>query len=267
MENKDKFMLWRWWRYYFIKKSLSRFKRIFAVSEYVRSNTIRYFSLPPEKVVTMMNGVDTSELTPDSPAYEIKRKFGVKPDHFVILCAGKMEYRKGQDILLSAMSSILKSKDTPKDITLVLAGSSNPRFEKSLRKLSGELGIAEQVKWVGYVPNISNLLQIADLYVQPSRWDPLPRALIEAMAMRVPSIGTDVDGIAELIEHEKSGLLFKNEDADDLALKLKKSLLCPELRKLWSEQALIQVNKKHTVHKMVDTIESELCGESLENWS
>lgn len=265
MENKDKFLLWRWWRYFFIQKSLSRFKRIFAVSEYVRSNTIRYFSLLPEKVVTMMNGVDTTELVPDTTADETRRIFGLNPDHFVILCAGKLEYRKGQDILIRALSSIIRSGDAQRNITLLLAGNSNSRFEKSLRVLSTKLGIDEYVKWTGYIPNISNLLQIADLYVQPSRWDPLPRALIEAMAAGVPSIGSDVDGIAELIVHKKTGLLFNNEDAEDLAHKLRKSLFCPKLRKRWSEEAVKLVHKNHTISNMADTIEAYLPGEDLEN--
>ena len=267
MENKDKFPLWRWWRYFFIRASLLRFDRVFAVSENVRANTINYFSLPPEKVVTMMNGIDPRELAPDSSPDEVRRKYGVRGDRFVILCAGKAEYRKGQDILLRAVSSIVNSGDMKRDITLVLAGNANLRFKKRLQKLSAGLGIEDSVIWAGYVENISNLLQLADLYVQPSRWDPLPRALIEAMGTGVPSIGSDVDGISELIEHEKSGLLFKSEDADDLALKLKKSILRPGLRELWSAEAVRHVSKKHTIRTMADTIESELYGDNSENRS
>jgi len=265
MENKDKFWLWRWWRYPFIKKSLEQFDRIFAVSKNVGTNTISYFLLPTEKVVTMMNGIDPSELFPDSTKEEVRRKHKILADQYVLLCAGKVEYRKGQDILLNAISKIVNSHQIHKSIIILFAGNSNIRFKKKLHSLSSELGIEENVKWVGYEPNISNLLQIADLYVQPSRWDPLPRALIEAMGMGIASIGSNVDGISELIEHEKTGLLFKNEDVEDLAIQIKKSLLCPELRKYCSEEAIKKVHKSHTIQTMVDTIEEQLYGENLEN--
>ncbi len=267
LENKDKFWLWRKWRYLFIRTSLLQFDWIFAVSENVRSNTIQYFSIPSNKVVTMMNGIDPSELDPDLSKEEIKQKHKIEANQFVILCAGKVEYRKGQDILLCAISKIIKSHEIHKDIVVLFAGNADIRFKKKLVLLANELGIIDCVIFVGYEENISNILQIADLYVQPSRWDPLPRALMEAMGMGIPSIGSNVDGISELIEHEKTGLLFKNEDADDLVRKIEKSLLCPKLRKSWSEKAVKKVNKQHTIHTMADTIESELYGENFENRS
>jgi len=267
LENKDKFWLWRRWRYLFVKKSLLQFDWIFAVSENVRSNTIRYFSLPPNKVITMMNGIDPSEMVPTISMEQAKRKYKIEADQFVILCAGKVEYRKGQDILLQAVSTIIKSHELKKNIVVLFAGNSNIKFKKKLVSLSSELRIEDYAKFVGYEEHISNILQIADLYIQSSRWDPLPRALIEAMGMGIPSIGSNVDGISELIEHEKTGLLYKNEDADDLALKIKKSVLCPELLKSWSQEAVKKINKQHTIHTMADTIESELYGENLENRS
>lgn len=265
MENKDKFWIWRWWRYYFIKKSLLKFDRVFAVSENVRVNTIRYFSLTPRKVVTMMNGIDLSELKPDLSAYDARQKYDILPDRFVILSIGKVEYRKGQDILLRAVASILKSGHCTHDIIVVLVGDSNPQFQRKIQALSKELGIEENLKWIGYESNVSNLLQIAHLYVQPSRWDPLPRALIEAMGMGIFSIGSNVDGIPELIEHEKTGLLFENENADDLALQINKSLMSPEFRKSCAEEAITKVENHHTIRSMVDTIEKYLYGDKDED--
>ncbi len=265
MDNKDKFWAWRWWRYYFLKESLTQFDYVFTVSENVRINTIRYFSLPPQKVVTVMNGIDLFELKPDLSEDEVRREYKVAPDHFVILCVGKIEYRKGQDIILRAIAPILKSGDSVQKISVLFAGNSNPSFQRKLRTLSEKLKIEKNVIWIGYESNIPNLLQIADLYIQPSRWDPLPRALIEAMGMGVCSIGSQVDGIQELIEHEKTGLLFKNESIEELAGQIKKVLTHPELRKSYGEEAVKKVKSEHTTRHMVDTIEKYLFGERLEN--
>lgn len=265
MDNKDKFWVWKWWRYYFIKNSLLKFDRVFTVSENVRANTLRFFSLAPQKVVTMMNGIDLSELRPDISAHEARQKYEVQPDQFVILSIGKVEYRKGQDILLLAVSSLIKSRNLAHKISVLIAGDSNLQFKRKLLSLSKELGIEENVKWIGYENNVSNLLQITDVYVQPSRWDPLPRALIEAMGMGIFSIGSNVDGIPELIEHEKTGLLFENENADDLALQIKKALMYPELGKACTEAAINKIKNHHTISCMVDTIEKSLYGVQVED--
>lgn len=267
-ENKEKFWAWRWWRYHFIKKSLMQFNYVFTVSESVRINTIHYFSLPPQKVVTAMNGIDLSELKPDLSANEIRRRYKIPPDHFVILCVGRLEYPKGQDILLRAIASILKSGDFSDKISVLLVGSPNPpSFQKKLRVLSEELKIQKNVTWISYEPKVPNIIQIADLYVQPSRRDALPRALMEAMGMGVCSIGSNVDGIPEIIEHEKTGLIFENEHTENLALQIRKVLAHPEMRKFYGEEAIKRVKTLHTTFHMVNTIEKHIYGGQIENRS
>jgi glycosyltransferase involved in cell wall biosynthesis len=267
MENKDKFWPWRRWRYYFIKRSLMQFDYVFTVSESVRVNTIRYFSLPPQKVVTVMNGIDLSELKPDLSADEVRRRYKILSGHFAILSVGKIEYRKGQDILLRAIGSIIKRGGLDRKISVLFVGNSNPSSRRKLSLLSKELEIEENVIWITYEPNIANLLQIADLYIQPSRWDPLPRALIEAMGMGICSIGSNVDGIQELIEHEKTGLLFKNESVENLTYQMKKALTHPGLRECCGKEAIKKVKMQHTTSHMADTIETYLLGGQLENRS
>jgi glycosyltransferase involved in cell wall biosynthesis len=268
IENKEKFWAWRRWRYHFIKKSLMEFDYVFTVSESVRINTIHYFSLPPQKVVTVMNGIDLSELKPDLSSGEVRKKHKIPPDHFVILCVGKLEYRKGQDILLRAIASLLKSRNSSEKISVLLVGSPHPSsYQRKLQVLSEELKIEKNITWIGYEPNVTNILQIADLYVQPSRWDPLPRALIEAMGMGVCSIGSDADGIPEIIEHENTGLIFENENTEDLARQIKKVLSHPEIRKFYGEEAIKKIKARHTTVHMVDTIEKYIFGGQIENRS
>ncbi len=267
MDNKDKFWVWRLWRYLFIKYSLSGFDYIFAVSENVRINTIRYFSLPPQKVVTMMNGTDLSELVPEMSKNDVYDKYGILPGNFTIVCTAKLEYRKGQDILLHAVASIIGSKHIQQDVVVLLAGTSNQDFQNKLILLAKELGIEEKIKLLGHVNNIADILQIAHLYIQPSRWDPLPRALIEAMGMGICSIGSNVDGIQELIEHDKTGLLFENGDADDLASKIESAMESPGLREYCAEESVAKIKNHHTTRHMADTIENHLFGEKVENRS
>jgi glycosyltransferase involved in cell wall biosynthesis len=78
---------------------------------------------------------------------------------------------------------------------------------------------------------------------------------MEAMGMGVCPIGSNVDGIPEVIDHEKTGLIFENENAEDLACQIKKVLAHPEMRKFYGDEAIKKIKTRHTTLHMVDTIE------------
>jgi glycosyltransferase involved in cell wall biosynthesis len=121
---------------------------------------------------------------------------------------------KGIDVLLNSLASL---KDRL-EFTLSVAGDGILKAE--LREQAHRLGIGGQVNLLGRVPAgkaIFEFLDDVDLYVQPSRTEGLPRALIEAMARGCPAIGTRVGGIPELLADSE---LVPTEDSTSLAEKI-----------------------------------------------
>jgi len=127
-----------------------------------------------------------------------------------ILMVGSMEQKyKGFDIALKAIS-LLSFKE---NIEIHLVGDGV--IKQDLENLAFNLGLSDNVFFYGRVPNekVLSLMKSTDLFLIPSRTEGLPRVLIEAMAMGLPVIGSNVGGIPELIDQE---FVFENENVDEL---------------------------------------------------
>jgi glycosyltransferase involved in cell wall biosynthesis len=98
-------------------------------------------------------------------------------------------------------------------LLLVGDGGLRPLLEKQI----GDSGLSANVVLLGERDDIADLLNIFDVYAMSSRWEGVGRALTEAMHMGLPVAATSVDGVTELISHEKTGLLVPPEDAQALA--------------------------------------------------
>ena len=128
-----------------------------------------------------------------------------------ILFLGNLIHRKGFDILLRAYARLKGAKPD-----LVIAGP-GPE-EGKLKSLSKDLGIAEQVRFLGFIEGQEkvNLFRCADFFVCPSRKEPFANVILEALAAGLPVIASGVDGNKELVHHNRHGLLFPPEDVSAL---------------------------------------------------
>lgn len=131
-----------------------------------------------------------------------------------------MPDKKGQDILLQAISNVVK---TYPDIECRFAGNEAKGYEGSIQNLKEQadhLGISKNVIFNGNVNDIPAFLSQINLFVLPSRHEGFGIALIEAMAMGIPCIASNLDGPAEIIGKEERGLLFQPENVNDLSEKI-----------------------------------------------
>jgi colanic acid/amylovoran biosynthesis glycosyltransferase len=131
-----------------------------------------------------------------------------------IFCAARLAHEKGISILVRAIAAL---KAAGHDFELRLAGNgpSRDEIESEIRSL----GVTSDVRLLGFLNEgeIAAELHAADLFVLPSFAEGIPVSVMEAMAIGVPAIATNIAGIGELIEHEKSGLLVRPADVDALA--------------------------------------------------
>jgi glycosyltransferase involved in cell wall biosynthesis len=130
-----------------------------------------------------------------------------------------LAHRKGVDVLLKAFSQL------PNTAMLVIAGTGDD--ELTLKETSAALGLTNRVYFVGRVEGTDKiyLLQNALATVMPSRvWEAFPLVVLETFAAGRPLIGTRVPGIADLVEESKTGQLFTDENADELAQILRNAL-------------------------------------------
>ncbi len=126
----------------------------------------------------------------------------------LLLALGRLHANKGFDVLLSALPQIPRA--------VLWLGGEGPE-EDALKRLAKELGVAGRVHFLGWRRDVAALMAAADIFLCPSRHEPLGNVVIEAWAQRVPVVATASAGPASLIKDRKNGLLVPIEDADALA--------------------------------------------------
>jgi glycosyltransferase involved in cell wall biosynthesis len=150
---------------------------------------------------------------------------GIPADDFVVLCVGNFIDRKGRWVFLEAAAKVIAVDDS---VTFVWLTPQMPSAEDDKRITKFSLG--EKFKLV-HSPTLGSerqdvltFFRIADVFALPSYVEGLPIALLEAMALKCPSISTNVYAIPEAVKNLETGLLVEAGDASGLAdaiLKLK----------------------------------------------
>ncbi len=169
---------------------------------------------------------------------------------FTIVCVGRLEKVKNQQLLISAFSK-LKAVDTK----LILVGDGRER--DFLDCLITNLNLQERVQITGYVSNPDDYLNQAHLFVLPSLSEGFGIAVVEAMLHGVPCLCSNVGGIPEFISDSKTGWLFDPHNEIELVSKLNSIISTPfnEI-KLIGEQGKMYVKNRFTPVKYKENIEN-----------
>jgi glycosyltransferase involved in cell wall biosynthesis len=196
---------------------------LIAPSRYLANVYLRE-GIAPEKLRVWRQGVDTRGVLPRRPSAVLR--FGY---------LGQVKPHKGIDVLLDAWARLRGTRSRQ----LILYGSAAGAAEYEQRtreRIAGLVGVI----WPGEFGQGGPWEALADLdvLVAPSRWpENSPNSILEARAARVPVVGSDLGGVAELVQHEADGLLFRVDDPADLARQLQRLLDDPALVDRLREQA------------------------------
>jgi len=198
------------WR---IKSYLANF--IITINEEMRN----YFPNKEQQALIPL-GIDTTYYNSDLfPVEKIN-------DIFNIITVANLVPVKGVQILIEAIYSLNKS-----NIKLTILGDCDNDYGRAMVALSERLKMKEQIIFLGKQLDVRPYIAKSDLYVIPTldegRKEGMPMALVEAMSMGLPVLGSDITGINFVLRDFKD-LLFKAGDSDDLALKLQRFIAMDE---------------------------------------
>lgn len=129
-----------------------------------------------------------------------------------------------------AVRVLAKLLESEPDATLTMAGS-DKGLENYVKLAARRIGVADSVRFVGFLDAESKLkeLSAADIYINTNRKDNMPVSVVEAQAMGLPVVATDVGGLPYLIENGTNGFLVPSEDADQMVEKIKTLLDDPHM--------------------------------------
>jgi glycosyltransferase involved in cell wall biosynthesis len=187
------------------RMSLSRASAVIAVSP-TAAQYIRTWGIPGDRVHLVPNGV------PDRKNIRRPTPSGTWTLGMIAL----LRPRKGLEVLLQSIA-ILRGQKIPVRLR-VIGRFETPQYDKQMHRMACELGIADYVEWLGFQQDVNAELDKLDLAILPSVLpEGMPMVVLEAMAAGVPTIGSRVDGISDVIRDGLDGLLVNPEDPQDLA--------------------------------------------------
>lgn len=173
----------------------------------------------------------------------------------VVIAAGRLSRQKRYDILLRAFARVRKTVESQ----LWICGD-GPEL-RSLKASARRLGIAEDVRWLGFVENPYALMRQADVFVMTSDHEGLPNALIEAQGLGLPAVATRCPhGPEEIIEHGATGLLVPVGDIELIGQALDQLLRNPALRAGMGAAASQRVRAQFDCRALTKTWEKLLLG-------
>jgi len=185
------------------------------VSDLVRKKWLKFSGIDAAKSFYIPNCVwekRVGEISQNSKS-NVKIKLFGNDDHFIAICTGEVKYRKGQDLIIENLKLIC---DLIPNFKLLLLGRQNQTFIKELKNILFNLDLENRVEFIPHQPSALEYIYAADALLQPSRSEALPRTILEAMALKTPIIASDVDGIPELVENNRSAILFSLSNIDKM---------------------------------------------------
>ena len=195
--------------YPFVYRMLSKHVNAFLVKSDVVKNEVSTVIKNKKPVISIKNGIDFDKFDKEKK-YVCDLPISVKDSGTIITNVGALEDRKGQIELIDAVQTI--KNDYPVQLLIVGEGSNRNKLEKLIQ----EKNLGSFVHLLGTRKDINSILSVTDIFVLPSHHEGLPNALMEAMAMGLPCIATDVGGVRQLIVNKDFGIVVSPKSVSDL---------------------------------------------------
>jgi len=192
------------WAYSSLERMAARWcHRIVTVSSYHREWALRLGIGNHSQLVAIPNGIAEQRVLADRPREVVRRSWSVSDDELVFLSTGRLALQKGLEYLIKAVP-ILTAR-LARRFRVVIAGEGP--LKDSLNATAHQLGVQDRVLFLGFQRHMGDLLGAADLVVQPSLWEGLSIALLEAMAAGKPIVTTDIGSNCEVTQGGDGALL------------------------------------------------------------
>lgn len=187
-----------------------------------------------------------------------REKLRLPPSGAIILFVGGLCVEKGVYELLEALEGLVEQFP---DLLLAMVGSGDE--EPKIKNIISQKGLLKNIILAGFRPNseVAQWMKACDILVLPSYHEGIPNVVVEAMACARPVVATRIDGIPEVVSHNKTGFLVERQNAGELKEALEKLLFNQPLRKAmgfkgqafirehfsWKKSALDNIELYHEV--------------------
>jgi len=220
-------------------------RKVICVSRKVEEFYLKKVPELRSKTAVIYNGIDAALFKPDGKRDKARERLGIPKDRFLAGTVGRLVPQKRQKDFIEAVAKLKKAGLNIGGI-LIGDGPQRPELEKKVRAL----GLEREIIFTGFCDDTPALYAAMDAFVLCSEREGFPMTVLEAMAAGVPVVATDVGGVNECVEHEKTGLLIPADEPEAIVQALMRLFGSPELRDLLVKNAGERVRNDFSLMQM-----------------
>lgn len=240
-----------------------KFKRLFnpwvdlfiAISDATARDYLEN-GFPPEKLITIYEGLDLKEYISFKNNEVVRREFGIPPSAVVVASIGRISLNKGQFDLLEAASMVVKSQP---EVMFLLVGEDKESKGLLLSKLEEKavaLGLDQNVRFAGWREDIPDILSAIDIFVQnSSQPEGMSVSNLQAMATGKPRVVTNLPGLRETVIDGVTGLIIPPRDIRALSEAIIRLSNDRNLASRMGRKARLLAEEKYDIEKNVKRLE------------
>jgi glycosyltransferase involved in cell wall biosynthesis len=198
-----------------------------AITHAVKDSAVRSLGIPESRVTVVERGRDPVRLgsRSDERRSRVRAELGIAPDAVVVINVARQEYQKGQRFLVEAFETVCATE--PNALLLVVGREGHASADLRARVRGSSCG--ERIRFTGYRADVPDLLAAADVFAFPSVYEGFGGAVIEAMALELPVVASDIPAVREVLGSDDGAVLVDPENAGALACGLKTVIENPAL--------------------------------------
>jgi len=230
---------------------------IIANSEVIRRNLIATHPISEDKVSVIHLGIDLEIYNPKRfNRSEIRGGLGIGSEELVIGIVGRLQRCKGYLEFLHMAKGVLKFHSNLKFLMVGGPSRGEEREAREILQKVDELGLGEKTIVTGYRKDVPMLMRAMDIFVFPSHAEAFGLVLIEAMAMGLPVVSSNCDGVLDIVEDGATGVLVPPKNVEGLTQAVLHLIQNPDLRRSLGEAGRRRVEERFSIETMVDRIEA-----------
>lgn len=211
---------------YIIKKDFLHkwlYKRVLfalAISRTIEKNLLDTCPLPKDKILLHHNGIDTARFNPEKiDRKKYRDELSVTDTDILIGMMARFSRGKGHEEFLYSAKELNKLYKNLKFIVVGEASRGEDDYANNIKKLAGDY-LLNNLIFTGFRSDTENVLAALDIFVMPSHSEAFGIALAEAMAMALPSVCSNSDGLLDIAVDGLTSFLFEVKDGNDLVKKI-----------------------------------------------
>jgi glycosyltransferase involved in cell wall biosynthesis len=226
-------------------------QRVVTLSEMMRIFVIETYGVDSERVRVIPMGIDMPAPICAARREELRTDLGLRAGDPVIGCVARLVGRKGHAYLVDAMRDVSKTHPQAR-LLLVGDGDKRPALETAVL----ELGLEANVLFLGFRPDVADLLELVDFTVLPSLQEEFGLVLLESLAHERPVVATSIGAIGEIVKTGENGFLVPPHDGEALARSIRAMIDDPGAAREMGKRGRELVERRYTKQTFLDETEA-----------